>query len=438
MGSDSTKRRIIKGDKAALLERCRTTAKDRGGECLSSAYINGRTHLEWRCADGHIWQAIPENILGGRWCPFCAGNRKGSLERCRAVAKEHGGECLATYYKNNREKILWRCSEGHEWHACLSHVLNGTWCPYCAGTTKGTLEKCQAAAKDRGGECLSTEYVNRNTMMFWRCRVGHEWNAPASIVLSQGSWCPYCSGRHNGSLERCQIIAKERGGECISKEYKRSNIPMLWRCSEGHEWRASANSVMSNGSWCPYCAGQRSGSLERCQVEAESRGGKCLSTEYVNALSKLRWRCSEGHEWEADADKILNAGRWCPECAAGTTERICMDVAEKIFGYKFAKYRPSWLVNDRGNQMELDGFCEELGIAIEYHGGQHYNFSPRFHADQAALNQRIKDDTDRRRLCEENGILLIEIPYTILPEQFPYYIAGFVEKADIGIPLGNL
>lgn len=438
MVSQSSKRKIIKRDKVALLERCRSVANTRGGECLSSVYVNGGTHLEWRCGEGHIWQATPENIVtAGTWCPYCAGNRKGSLERCCAVAKERGGECLATGYTNNRTDMLWRCSEGHEWLACFSHIFDGTWCPYCAGTVKGTLEKCQSTAKDRGGTCLSTEYVNRNTMMLWRCREGHEWNAPASIVLSQGSWCPYCSGRHNGSLERCQSIAKERGGECLSKEYRRSNIPMLWRCSEGHEWSAPTNNIISNGSWCPYCAGQRSGSLERCQAEAESRGGKCLSTEYVNAYRKLRWRCSDGHEWEANADKVLNSGRWCPDCASGVTERICINIAEKLFGHKFTKHRPKWLVNDRGNQMELDGYCEELGVAIEYHGGQHYNFSPRFHCDQDALKQRIKDDDDRRNLCAENGILLIEVPYTIPPEQFPYFIAGFTEKAGSSIEIAD-
>jgi len=50
------------------------------------------------------------------------------------------------------------------------------------------------------------------------------------------------------------------------------------------------------------------------QEIALSRGGRCLSTEYVDIKTKLRWKCSFGHEWEASA-RLLKAGHWCPECA---------------------------------------------------------------------------------------------------------------------------
>ena len=50
------------------------------------------------------------------------------------------------------------------------------------------------------------------------------------------------------------------------------------------------------------------------QETARSRGGRCLSTEYVDIKTKLRWKCAFGHEWEASA-RLLKAGHWCPECA---------------------------------------------------------------------------------------------------------------------------
>jgi nucleoside-diphosphate-sugar epimerase len=51
------------------------------------------------------------------------------------------------------------------------------------------------------------------------------------------------------------------------------------------------------------------------QELANSRGGQCLSTEYVDTKSKLKWKCAFGHEWEA-TPALLKAGHWCPECAA--------------------------------------------------------------------------------------------------------------------------
>src|SRR4030042_7045957 len=48
---------------------------------------------------------------------------------------------------------------------------------------------------------------------------------------------------------------------------------------------------------------------------ARSRGGECLSGSSVNVLSKLRWRCAEGHEWEATPHDV-KSGYWCRKCGA--------------------------------------------------------------------------------------------------------------------------
>ncbi|MFP3339212.1 hypothetical protein R0J91_14635, partial [Micrococcus sp. SIMBA_131] len=46
-------------------------ARGRGGECLSSEYINNSTPLEWKCSDGHVWEARPANVINGNWCHYC-------------------------------------------------------------------------------------------------------------------------------------------------------------------------------------------------------------------------------------------------------------------------------------------------------------------------------------------------------------------------------
>jgi hypothetical protein len=42
--------------------------------------------------------------------------------------------------------------------------------------------------------------------------------------------------------------------------------------------------------------------------------GKCLSEKYVDAYSKLKWECSEGHTWETTPNKIINEYQWCSKC----------------------------------------------------------------------------------------------------------------------------
>uniref|UniRef100_UPI004047EE3D zinc-ribbon domain-containing protein n=1 Tax=Algoriphagus sp. TaxID=1872435 RepID=UPI004047EE3D len=47
---------------------------------------------------------------------------------------------------------------------------------------------------------------------------------------------------------------------------------------------------------------------------ALTRGGNCLSKEYIDAKTKLEWQCKAGHSWFATPNHIKN-GTWCPNCA---------------------------------------------------------------------------------------------------------------------------
>ncbi len=54
--------------------------------------------------------------------------------------------------------------------------------------------------------------------------------------------------------------------------------------------------------------------LETIKTFAASRGGECLSGEVLGRGTKHRWRCAEGHEFEASPRLLIDAGYWCPEC----------------------------------------------------------------------------------------------------------------------------
>ena len=41
-----------------------------------------------------------------------------------------------------------------------------------------------------------------------------------------------------------------------------------------------------------------------CQQIAKTKGGKCLSTDYKNTKSELKWECSKGHTWFAPLGNI--------------------------------------------------------------------------------------------------------------------------------------
>ena len=108
-------------------------------------------------------------------------------------------------------------------------------------------------------------------------------------------------------------LARARGGRCLSQEYVNSNTRIEWECEQGHRWRAVPRTV-SAGSWCPICARNRRLTLEEFQALACCRGGKCLSNEYKNEETQLRWQCSLGHEWFPKPGSVKR-GSWCKKCA---------------------------------------------------------------------------------------------------------------------------
>ena len=73
------------------------------------------------------------------------------------------------------------------------------------------------------------------------------------------------------------------------------------------------------------------------------------------------------------------------------------------------QYRPEWL-----GRQSLDLYIPSLRTAIEYQGIQHY-IPVEFFGGEEALNQRQELDRQKRELCEENGVRLIEWPYDMDP-----------------------
>ncbi len=301
-----------------------------------------------------------------------------------------------------------------------------------------TIDDMQKLARVKNGECLSLQYYGAQTKLRWRCANGHEWQAQPNMVKNEGTWCPYCSGKAKHTIESMKELAKSRGGECLSDRYANAFAKLRWRCAKGHEWEASASSIKNHKTWCPVCAydvvsTKLSLGLEEMRDIARSRGGECLSEAYPKGRGgQLRWRCRDGHEWEAPPMSVKHANQWCPICASGFSERLCRAMFEATFDELFPKARPLWLKNSRGNRMELDGYCKKLDLAFEYHGVQHYKKQDFFHR-KTSLSLRQQDDNTKRSLCKAHGISLIEVPYDIRPEELQEFIYNQCAKLGISV-----
>ena len=121
---------------------------------------------------------------------------------------------------------------------------------------KSKIEDMHKIATERNGKCLSTEYINTDTKIKWVCAEGHSWEAAPGSVKS-GRWCRICSGSAPLTIEQMHNIAAERNGKCLSIEYINTNTKIKWECAEGHTWEAIPGNVKS-GTWCRICSRIRS------------------------------------------------------------------------------------------------------------------------------------------------------------------------------------
>ena len=127
-------------------------------------------------------------------------------------------------------------------------------------------------------------------------------------------------------------------------------------------------------------------------------------------------------------------GTRAPPPRESSGEIECKRVIEKIFKAPFHKSRPDFLnnpVTGGNNNLELDCFNEKLRIAVEYNGAQHYKFIPFFHKNKEAFHNQKYRDYMKRKMCEENGIVLIEVPHTTKIPHIENYIKSNLRQYGI-------
>lgn len=191
------------------------------------------------------------------------------------------------------------------------------------------LQKAQKYAISRGGVCLSSEYINNKTLLEWKCG-NHEhpsWFSNSDNTINKNSWCLLCSGKakkaSNVGLKEAQDYATSKGGTCLSTDYISDSAKLEWKCANTahNSWFAPCDNVLRKKTWCKACADENqnnkkdSQGLKKCQDYAQSKGGICLSVEYINQNINVEWKCGnqEHPSWFA-LPKIASKGSWCKKC----------------------------------------------------------------------------------------------------------------------------
>jgi translation initiation factor IF-1 len=296
---------------------------------------NSNRKLRWRCSLGHEWEAT---VFGrtrppGNGCPYC-GNRK-VLEGFNDIATTHphiaaqaSGWDPTTVITGSGQMKEWRCEHGHEWNATPSHRIKGAGCLVCLNrqvlegfNDLATTHPALAAQAHKWDP--STVVSGSKARRLWQCDRGHEWEAQVSERVRRNTGCPQCANRpvamrHSSLVVEHPEVAAQAAGWDPSTVTSGSSAIRLWRCSEGHEWKARV-SHRTRGTGCPVCTKRRiiKGVNDLATTHpalAAQAVGWDPTTIGSGTPQRLRWRCAQGHEWISRADVRAN-GSGCPFCS---------------------------------------------------------------------------------------------------------------------------
>jgi hypothetical protein len=179
-----------------------------------------------------------------------------------------------------------------------------------------SIEQIKEKAKLHGIECVSHDYQNYHTELDWLCSKGHAFLLPMRKMVTRKNWCKACDKevRSQEILRELKALIAPKGGVCLSPYIGAVKEKAEFQCENNHRWSARVGSVLE-GCWCKYCAqGDAESSIDFYQNLATSRGGLCLSENYVALNKKLKFKCAAGHIWEARAQSV-KSGSWCLTCA---------------------------------------------------------------------------------------------------------------------------
>ena len=290
--------------------------------------------LSWKCSFGHVWDAaISNRAAKGSGCPFCAGQRvqKGINDlasKFPELAKEASGWDPATEAYGTAHKKLWVCSLGHTWTATVLSRSQGSGCPYCANNKvlfgfNDLATVNPALAREAFGWNPAEMLPKSSKKMKWVCVKNHTWLASLAN-RSNGTGCPICDGKtilpgFNDLATTDPEIALEANDWDPTQVTRSSSKVLSWKCSLGHEWLARVGSRHING--CPVCAGKKVlkgfNDLATTNRELAKQAVGWDPTKYSwGSAKKVKWRCSQNHEWSATIASRARLNRACPTCAA--------------------------------------------------------------------------------------------------------------------------
>lgn len=140
------------------------------------------------------------------------------------------------------------------------------------------------------------------------------------------------------TIEQFWEIAKNQGGKCLSEEYINSKTKLKFQCKKDHIWSALPQSIIK-GHWCKKCSVQSTSSKLRLSIDVFRNIAEKRQGECLSNdyINNRTYLSFRCNEGHKFKSRAdhIREGGWCPDCRIPISENICREFFEKIFNEKF-------------------------------------------------------------------------------------------------------
>lgn len=260
----------------------------RNGEITPEQVLPGSHRMVWWvCEKGHVWRSQVRSRAAGCGCPVCANREIRPADNSLATKypqlaaqwhpTKNGPLTPEQIPPGTIRKVWWRCEKGHEWQAGVASRVSGCGCPVCAGkkviagendlASRFPIIAAQWCPEKNGSLTPRQVTPSSNKKVWWRCELGHDYQASIAARTVNGSGCPYCTGRKVlpgfndlATLEpklAAQWHPTLNGSLTPEMVTTGSHRRAWWICGLGHVWKAAIYSrTEPQKCGCPICSGR--------------------------------------------------------------------------------------------------------------------------------------------------------------------------------------
>lgn len=183
---------------------------------------------------------------------------------------------------------------------------------------KYTIDDVREAFKEAGYELLETEYRGIKADMRFRCPKHPDKDTKTTFQrIKKGVRCLYCRGKAKYTIEEVRDFFKSKGYELLEPDYINSLTPMRYRCNKhpDRDLKIAFSELKSRGKGCVYCAGLNKPEFAEVKSNFDKLGLELIETEYINQMTKMRYRCRRHPDIEQSAIyKTIKKGHGCSLC----------------------------------------------------------------------------------------------------------------------------